>query len=330
MTVNLGMLGMVHPHAHGIIRQIAAHPDEFRLLGAFDPDPNVAADRARVWNAAIPELKLFSNAEELLDQPLDGLIVEGQIGENLRWAQMAVDRGFSVMLEKPAGTDLAAFRRLVDSACRRQVHLQMIYLFRYMSAVQEMFKLAREGVLGRIYEFRARIPKDLALYDQHVREYAHYPGGIFFEMAGHLIDMMVTILGRPKSVTPFMGHHHHGPDRFVDNGLAVFEYDQAWGIVEVTALESAPDARRIEVYGTEGAALIPNLGSGHLANAPTQTIEVYRSGEPGWARFDLPAATLQIADLREMAACIRGEKTPQWSLDHDLVVQEMLLAAVGQ
>jgi predicted dehydrogenase len=329
MTINLGMLGVYHPHAHGIVRQVAAHPDEFRLTAGFDPDANVAADRKSRWKELLPDWRLCSTAEELLDQPLDGVIVEGLVHENLRWARMAVERGLPVMLEKPPGTSLDEFRQLIDLARRKGVRVQLIYLFRYMSAVLEMFRLNRDGVFGDIYEFRARLPKDLRFYDEHVREYAPYTGGIFFEMAGHMIDMMVTLLGRPKSITPFLAHHHDRPGEFIDNGLAVFEYDHAWGIIEVTALELAPDARRIEVFGTEGACAIPNLGSGHLQNEATQPIEVYRADQPQWRRLELPAATLQISDLREFAACIRGEKRPDYASEHDLIVQEALLEAVS-
>jgi hypothetical protein len=34
----------------------------------------------------------------------------------------------------------------------------------------------------------------------------------------------------------------------MDNGLAVFKYSDAWGIIEVPSLEVAPHSRRLEVY----------------------------------------------------------------------------------
>jgi hypothetical protein len=142
--------------------------------------------------------------------------------------------------------------------------------------------------------------------------------------------LMVALLGRPKEVTPFLAHHHSEPPAsYVDNGLAVFTFAQAWGIVEVPALEIAPHTRRIEVYGTEGACTIPHLGSGHLANKNIQPIEVYRAGGADWQRIDLQAQTLQIKDLREFAACIAGKKAPDFSIEHDLTVQEVLLRASG-
>jgi predicted dehydrogenase len=329
MPVRLGMLGMWHVHADGIVRQVVAHPDEFRLVGFYDSDPEVVAARRRRWGPTVPDFRVFDRPEILLSEPLDGVVVEGQVFENLRLARLALESGRSLMLEKPAGENLDEFRRLIDLAERMHKHVQMIYLFRYMSAVLELLRRVRRDELGRIYEFRARLPKDLPSYDRYVSELGRYRGGIFFEMAGHVIDLMVAVLGRPTSITPFLAHHHTEPGTFVDDGVAVFGFPHAWALIEVPALEVAPYSRRIEVYGTRGACVIPHLGSGHLANKDVQPIELYREGEADWHRIDLPARTLQIADLREFAACIAGKKSPDYSMEHDLHVQEALLRSCG-
>jgi predicted dehydrogenase len=329
MPMRLGMLGMWHTHADGIVRRVVEHPDEFRLVGFYDADPGVVAARRQGWGPKIPGFRVFGRPEDLLSEPLDGVVVEGRVFENLHLARLALESGRPVMLEKPAGEDLDEFRRLVDLARRKHLHLQMIYLFRYMSAVLELIGRVRRGEIGQVYEFRARLPKDLTEYDRYVRDLGRYRGGIFFEMAGHVIDLMVALLGRPGSVSPFLAHHHTEPGTFVDNGLAVFGFDRAWGLVEVPALEVAPHGRRIEVYGTRGACIIPHLGSGHLANKNVQPFEVYREGDPDWRRIDLSASTLQISDLREFAACAAGKKDPDYSMEHDLTVQETLLRSCG-
>ena len=328
--MRLGMLGMWHTHAEGIVRRVAEHPDEFTLVGCYDPDPKVVADRRKRWEPLIGEVRVFDKPEHLLAEKLDGVVVEGRVHENLALAKLALESGRPVMLEKPAGNKFDEYRRLIDLAQRKHLHVQMIYLFRYMSAVQEMLRLARSDALGRIYEFRARLPKDLSSYDRFVKELERYQGGMFFEMAGHVIDMMVAILGAPKSIGPFLAHHHTaGPADYIDNGVAVFGFDHAWGIIEIPAVEVAPHSRRIEVYGTKGACVIPHLGSGHLANKNVQPIETYKLGEQNWQTHELPAATLQIADLRQFADVVLKNKEPHFSMEHDLLVQEALLRASG-
>ena len=330
MPMKLGLLGMWHSHADGIVRQASAHPGEFSLVGFWDPEPDVVRDRTTRWGPIVPGFRVFSSAEALLREPLDGVVVESRVHDNLRLAKLALESARPVMLEKPAGDKLDEYRRLIDLAQKKHLHVQMIYLFRYMSAVQELCTRVRRGELGRIYEFRARLPKNLSDYDRFVEELQPYKGGMFFEMAGHAIDIMVAVLGRPKRVSGFLGHHHtEPPASYMDNGVAVFAYDSAWGIIEVPALEVAPNSRRVEVYGTEGACAIPHLGSGHLPNRNIQPIEVFRAGQPGWQTIELPAATLQIRDLREFAAVVAGKKPPDSTVEHDLAVQEALLEACG-
>lgn len=328
MPLKLAMIGMWHTHADGIVRQVADHPDEFSLVGFWDPDQKVSADRSRKWQARIKDLRVFDDPDKLLKQELDGVVVEGRVFENLKLARLALEAGKPVMLEKPAGDNFDDYRKLVELAQRKHLHLQLIYLFRYMSAVQEL--LSRKRQLGAIYEVRARLPKPLDDYQRFVDELKPYTGGMFFEMAGHIVDLTVALLGKPKTVTPFMGHHHRQePAAYIDNGVAILGYANAWGILEVPALEVAPHSRRIEVYGTEGALVIPHLGSGHLANKNIQPVEVFKKGAADWERIDLPAQTLQIKDLREFAAVIAGKKAADFSAEHDLAVQETLLRASG-
>ncbi len=330
MPLRLGMLGMWHTHANGIVRQVCAHPDEFQLVGFYDADPTVVAQRREQWGPLVPHFELYDSPAAVLDLDLDGVVVEGLVYENLALARLALESGRPVMLEKPAGANRTEHHELLACAREQGLHMQMIYLFRYMSAVQELLRLVRAGDLGEIYHFRARLPKVLVDYPRYLEDFAWHPGGIWFEMAGHVIDLMVAVLGAPRSVHPVLAHHHTEPGHFVDNGLGVFAYDHAFGIIDIPALEVAPNQRRIEVFGTGGACVIPHLGSGHLSNRNVQAVEVFRAGADRWETVELPAATLQIPDLREFAAVIRGGKTPDFSLEHDRTVQDALLDACGE
>lgn len=330
MPFRLAMLGLWHPHAPGMARQIAAHPEEFELVCCWDPDLTLAERRKLEWAGILPNVKVYETLDEVFAERLDGVVVEGIVAENLAHARCALERKLPALVEKPAGTTLAEAQATFALARESGVHLQLAYLFRYMSAVEEMLRRVRRGDLGHVYEFRARLPKDLPLYEEHVETLGQYSGGIFFEMAGHTIDFMCSMLGAPREIKSLLGHHH--PTRagnFIDNGVAIFGFEQAVGIIEVPALEITPDQRRIEVYGTEGAIVIPHLGSGHLANNAVQPLDVLNVAARTWERHNIPATVLQIRDLREFAAVVRGEKQPDYSAEHDLAVHAALLQASG-
>src|SRR4051812_20289224 len=120
--MRLGMLGMWHAHADGIVRQVAEHPDEFSLAGFYDGDAMVVANRRTQWETKIPNFRVFDRAGDLLAEKLDGVIVEGRVYENLALAKMALESGRPVMLEKPAGQQMDEYRRLIDLAQRKHLH----------------------------------------------------------------------------------------------------------------------------------------------------------------------------------------------------------------
>src|SRR5947207_818099 len=116
MPLKLGMLGMWHSHAAGIVRQVSEHPDEFALVGFCDSDPQVVADQSKRWEPLLKEIRVYDRPEELLHHPLDAVVVEGRVYENLALARLALESGRPVMLEKPAGTNLEEHRRLIHLA----------------------------------------------------------------------------------------------------------------------------------------------------------------------------------------------------------------------
>src|SRR6185503_13207767 len=168
--MRLGMLGMWHTHADGIVSRVSENPKEFTLVGFTDPDPDVVAEKRKRWEPKIPGFKVYEKPEQLLAEKLDGVVVEGLVYDNLKLARMALESGRPVMLEKPAGIQLDEHRKLIDLAREKKLHVQMIYLFRYMSAVREMLARATKGEFGKVYEFRARLPKALGDYKRNVWE----------------------------------------------------------------------------------------------------------------------------------------------------------------
>ena len=165
-----------------------------------------------------------------MNESLDGVVVEGRVYENVGLARLALESGHPVLLEKPAGDKLDEHRALVDLARRKHLHVQMIYLFRYMSAVQELLRAPWRRRVGTDLRIpRARLPKDLASYDRYVEELERYRGGMFFEMAGHMVDLAVALLGKPRTVAPFLAHHHTEPGSFIDNGVAVLGFRSGLG-----------------------------------------------------------------------------------------------------
>ena len=78
MPLRLGMLGMWHTHADGIVRQVAAYPKEFTLVAFHDRDPQVVAQRRKQWGKHLGNLRIHDKPEQVLQEQLDGVVVEGR------------------------------------------------------------------------------------------------------------------------------------------------------------------------------------------------------------------------------------------------------------
>ena len=324
MPIKFAFLGAWHSHAVMHVREAAERPDEIQLLGMYDSDPAVISKNQERWKELFSDIQVSPSAEAVLESDAEIVITEGHVYQNLDYAEMALEAGKHVLLEKPAGVDLEQYRRIQDLSVRKGLRLHMAYMWRYSPAVHEILRLARLGVLGDIFYFRGHIPKRKSWHPELDSEFSVYEGGIYFEMAGHLVDIMVTLMGEPTEVHPVL-RKHYGNRREVDNAVVVHEFESGLGTIDMAGMEIGM-ARRIEVHGTGGTAINIGIGSPNLDLSLETASEDYKEG---WQELKLERSPEFPSLLREIAACIRGEKEPDYSLGHDITVQQVLYAGCG-
>ena len=134
MPLKFAYLGLWHSHAVMHIRDAASRPDEFQLVGVYEPDPSIREAKLGEWAGDLPDIPVFDSIEEALDSDAEAIICEGRVSENLDYAVRALKAGKHVLLEKPAGVEMVQLQRLHDLARRKRLHLQMAYMWRYNPA----------------------------------------------------------------------------------------------------------------------------------------------------------------------------------------------------
>ena len=323
--LRFAFLGAWHSHAAMHVREAAARPGEIELVGMYDADPAVIQQNMERWTEYGLDIPVFESIEDVLNSQAEAVVVEGHVYQNLDYAERALAAGKHVLLEKPAGVDLAQLERLHKLAEDEGLMLQMAYMWRYNPAVAEMLRLVGSDSLGQVFMYRGHIPKPINWHKQLYGEFTAYHGGVYFEMAGHLVDLMVAMMGEPVAVQGVLGKHY-GERAEVDNAVVVHECRDGIGIVDTTAMQIGMD-RRIEVHGTHGTLLHEPLGSNKLRVFLAQETEGYQAGE--WQDVELEPGPAPPSLLRELAACIRGEKTPDFALAHDHAVQRTLFKGCG-
>jgi len=206
----------------------------------------------------------------------------------------------------------------------------MGYMFRYQPGFEQIGSWVRSGLLGPVYAIRAHMSTWIPLAER--RAQSVHPGGVFYDLAAHMLDQIVWLLGRPSSVTLF-AQTVDTPSipSYADNTVGVFEFERALANVEIAAMEARPLARRFEVYGTRGSAITEPFDPGEtLRLTLTEAADGYERGEQV---LRLPTVTRQQLYERELAAflgVIRDGCTPDRTPEHELLVQETLLRATGR
>ena len=147
------------------------------------------------------------------------------------------------------------------------------------------------------------------------RAFAEFSGGAMFEFGGHLIDLVIGLLGRPQQVSSYLQHVAPVDDHLADNTLAVLVYPQALVTVKTSALEVEGNERRhIVVCGSEGTCHVQPLDAPNVKLALAKPRGEYQKAyqEIGFGEYPR-----YVGDLADLARIIRGEKEPDFSYDHD-------------
>lgn len=323
--IRMAQYGTKHSHAPGVLQVMLDSPD-VEVAGVYEPDARRRKTLEAAGKPPWSRVRWFDEKTAMLRDPtIVAIASEGSNDESLGHTEEIVVAGKHVFYDKPAGDDYARFQRIVAEARRRGLLVQMGYMFRYHDGFARIAEWARSGFLGHVFAIRAHMSTNLAPNRRSV--IAVHKGGIFYDLAGHMIDQIVWVLGRPKKVTAFLRSDDGASAGFEDNTLAVLEYDRAMALIDIAALEPRPTARRYEVYGTLGSAIMEPM---EPAETLRLCLEAPQKGYPaGISTIALQDRPRYVGGLAAFARDIRGEKQPDRSLEHELLVQETLLRATG-
>jgi predicted dehydrogenase len=251
--------------------------------------------------------------------------VETDIAEALDTAERCIAAGKHIHLDKPAGTSLPQFKRILDEAARQHLAVQMGYMYRYNPAVVMLREFLGKGWLGEPFELHAVMSKMVP--DESRPEYAHYSGGTMLDLGSHLVDLVVGLLGEPEKVHPFPRHSSPVDDGMQDNMLAVLEYPRATATVRTSNIEVEGFARRhLTLCGTGGTFHIQPLDNPHARVAFSEPRGPF---PPGYQELEFPKYTRYVGDAADLARIVRHEKDADFSYAHDLAVQRTILLACG-
>lgn len=315
--IKIGQIGTQHAHAAGKMEALRSLPDLYEVVGLAHAAEKAGKDYEGLKRTSV---------EELLGVPdLQAVTVEAEVQENAEFALRAIQSGKHVHLDKPGAVDHAAFKTMRLEAEKRGLTVQMGYMLRYNPAFQLLFRAVKEGWFGEILEIDAMMGK--LAPESSRRELGQLEGGGMFELACHIIDAALWVMGdKPKAIQAFSTPTKN--DGFKDNQLAVFEYPKATVTIRCNHADPFGGPRRkFQVAGTKGGMEIEPLESSKVTLNLSEARDGYKKGTQSFA-MEVPKSRY-AAEFVDLAEVIHGRKALAWNAAHDIAVHETVLRASG-
>ena len=312
--IAIGFFGATYSHARDKIKLALSSPD-WEFVGVCDE----SAPGRRVCEAlGAPVI----SRDELLRRA-EVVAIGSDVAEHAPHALAALKAGKHVHLEKPPATRVEEIREIVALAKEKRLLVQTGYMWRYHPGFAAILEAVRRGWLGEVFLVRGHIANNLS--PKQRAEWGAFRGGSMYELGSHLIDAVVRLLGRPKTVVPILRSHGKTDDGLKDNNVVVLEYPRATAVVMNNSIQAgAAPARSFEVLGSNGYALLQPI------EPPKLLIDLVSAAGPyqrGPQQPPLPPYRRYEADFVELAAAVRGERPLSVGLDEELLSAETLLRA---
>ncbi len=322
--LRVGMIGTAHSHASGKFAALRELPEHFEIVGLVEPDEKrrTALDKSVVYRdvSRMPEAELFKIPD------LQAVVVETAVRDLVPTGQRVVDAGFHLHLEKPAGESLPEFEKLLNTAKKKSLVVQLGYMFRHNPSFQLARKLVEEKVLGEIFEIEASFGKNVGEKDR--RELNEFRGGGMFELGCHVIDAVTILMGQPQRVTAFNRSSGAAPAELQDNQLAVLEYPKALAVIKAAVIDPQGGPRReLAIHGSNGMLELQPIE----ANTPKLTLVKPVGDYP--AGVSTPKVEKSrgryVAQIGYWYSMIFRDSLVWPSYEHDLNTHRVVLQASG-
>jgi predicted dehydrogenase len=164
------------------------------VVAAID-DPR--ADRRETALALAPGALACESLGQLLELPLDGVVIATPSAVHAEQAIAALDRGLAVFCQKPLARSSAEARKVIDAARRAGRLLAVDMSYRHTAAVRAMADVVRRGGIGRVFAaqlvFHNAYGPDAAWF--YERRTAG--GGCVMDLGIHLVDLLLSTLDFP-------------------------------------------------------------------------------------------------------------------------------------
>ncbi len=312
-------------HGRLIFEALAANPDVFEIVGYALPEN----EREKFPKS----MEIFEGyremtVEEILGDPeIEAVAIETEEIYLTKYAQMAVEAGKHVHMEKPGAPSLADYERLIATAKAGGKVFHTGYMYRYNPVIMDFMERIKQGEIGEIVSVEAQM--NCWHKEECMRWLSVFEGGMMFYLGCHMVDLVLLLQGLPQRIVSCnkCSGRFDGVDS-KDNSFAMLEYERGASFVKISASEHGGYLRRqLVITGTKGrfeiCPLEVQLGGGLQYTEYSET-SVTSWHEPVERKRSEPHnryAPMMIA----FAEMVQGERENPYTYDYELTLFRVLL-----
>ncbi|MBE7083141.1 MAG: Gfo/Idh/MocA family oxidoreductase [Clostridiales bacterium] len=324
--IKIGQIGIGHNHAEAKMLAVRKFPDLFEVVGYAETNDEWIKSRGGI--VAYQGLVRYE-VDELIDK-CDAILVETDVWNLTEIAKKCVLAGKHIHLDKPASANLEDFKSMIDIAEVKNLVVQLGYMYRYNPAIQKAISLVKSGDLGEIYSINAEMSTCHSA--QYRKWLKNFKGGIMYILGSHMVDLIVYLLGEPKSISAFLKKTNQDGIDVEDNNFVVLEYDKTIARIYVSSVEVNGFGRRqFVVSGSGGTIDIKPIESPCIINySDKKSIDnIYMDDKVTEVLQDDLAYGRYDEMMKDFYEYVVGNKENPYSYEHDYLVQKVLMQIVN-
>ncbi len=222
-VVRYGVLGLGIGMAHAAA---AAASNKCLLCAVADLDEG----RRSAFAAEYPEVHVFATLEEMLAaEQLDAVSICLPTGMHAEYALRALSSGCHVLVEKPIDIMPEKAIELVRAAEKSDKKCSVVFQNRYNYGLDPVYDGLADGSLGRVLlgNFAVKWYRDDAYYAANGGwrgTWATDGGGSLMNQSIHTVDLMLRLMGKPRSVTSHSALFSHDIES-EDTTVSILEFE---------------------------------------------------------------------------------------------------------
>lgn len=247
----IGLIGCGNVAVHHM--NAVSEIDNAEVIGAYATD----AVQTKAFADKYGILTYNSLDEILSDEKISIITICTPSGTHAELAIKAMAAGKHVMVEKPLALTVEACKAVSEAAKKYNKKCQVICQLRFSDTTKIVKDAIEQGLLGKIV--------NSGCYMKYYRDEGYYKnsdwrgtvkfdgGGALMNQGIHGVDMMIYLLGMPKSVTGVARTLLHDIE-VEDCAAAVVTYENGGvGVIEGTTCVYPGYDRKFQICGTKGS-----------------------------------------------------------------------------